>query len=307
MNVAVFGGTGYVGSYLVDALIEHGHQPVLLVRPGSEKKLRQAERCRVEQGQIQDEEAVRRTVEHCDAVFYNIGILRQFPRQSITFQALQYEGARRAMDAAVGVGVKRFLLVSANGAKPDGTAYQRTKYRAEEYLRSTELEGTVFRPSVMFGDPRGRMEFATQLRDEMIRSPLPAPLFYEGLLPIGAGMFRLAPVHVQDVAEIYVRALESPEAVGETYPICGPKALEWRAIIQTIGRAVGKDKWTLPVPAYLVKAAAAIFEGFELFPISQDQLTMLVEGNTCDSSVVFDTYGIEPTAFNEESLAYLRE
>jgi uncharacterized protein YbjT (DUF2867 family) len=307
MNVAVFGGTGYVGSYLVAALIAHGHQPVLLVRPGSEKKLRQAERCRLEPGQIQDEEAVRRTLDHCDAVFYNIGILRQFPRQGITFEALQYEGARRVIDAAVDAGVKRFLLVSANGAKPDGTAYQRTKYHAEEYLRSTELEGTVFRPSVMFGDPRGRMEFATQLRDEMIRSPMPAPLFYEGLLPIGAGKFRLAPVHVQDVAEIYVRALESPQAVGKTYPLCGPKSLEWHVIIQTIGRAVGKEKWTLPVPAYLVKTAAAIFEGFEMFPITRDQLTMLVEGNTCDSSAVFDAFGIEPTAFNEESLAYLRE
>lgn len=307
MKVAVFGGTGYVGSYLSDRLIEHAHHPVMLVRPGDEGKLRHPEHCSVVPGRIQDEQAVRQTVEGCQAAFYNIGILREFPSRGVTFEALQNEGARRAIDAALQAGVRRFLLVSANGAKPDGTAYQRTKFLAEEYLRSTNLDGTIFRPSVMFGDPRGRMEFATQLRDEMIRPPLPAPLFYEGLLPSGAGSFLMAPVHVENVAELYVRALESPEAVGETYLICGPQAVQWRGIIETISRAVGKEKWALPVPAFLVKAAALLFDRFEFFPISRDQLTMLLEGNTCDAAAPFDAYGIDPIPFNEESLAYLRD
>ena len=133
------------------------------------------------EGEIQGNAAVRQTVAQCAAVFYNIGILRQSPRRGITFQALQYEGAGRAMSTALDTGVKRFLLVSANGANRDGSAYQRTKSLTEEYLWSIDLVGTVFRPSVMFGDPRGTMEFATQLRDEMIRSPMPAPLFYHGL------------------------------------------------------------------------------------------------------------------------------
>lgn len=307
MKVAVFGGTGYVGSYVVDRLLEHGHEPVVLVRPGSEEKLRQTAQCTVMQGRIQDDEAVRNTVDGCEAAFYNIGILREFPARGITFHALQYEGARRAMDAALDAGVKRFLLVSANGAKPDGTPYQRTKYLAEEYLRSSNLDGTVFRPSVMFGDPRGRMEFATQLRDEMIRLPMPAPLFYEGLLPFGAGEFRMAPVHVGDVVGIYVGALESPEAAGQTYLICGPQEFAWRDIIKIIGRASGKDKWVLPVPAYMVRAAAMLLEGFEFFPLSRDQLTMLLEGNTCDSSTVFEDYGIQPTPFSERNLAYLAQ
>jgi nucleoside-diphosphate-sugar epimerase len=80
-------------------------------------------------------------------------------------------------------------VIFANGVKADGTGYQRTKYMAEQYLKTTSLQWTVFRPSVLFGDPRDRMEFATQLHRDIVRSPLPAPLFYDGLVPVKAGMF----------------------------------------------------------------------------------------------------------------------
>jgi len=306
MKVAILGGTGFLGSYLVDALIAHGHQPSLLVRPGSQGKIHRVEVCVWIPGEIHEEGALRQVFSECQAVIYNIGILREFPRRNITFESLQYAGACRAMDVAADVGVARFLLTSANGVKPDGTPYQRTKYRAEEYLHCRGLAGTVFRPSVIFGDPRGRMEFATQLHDEIIRAPLPAPLFHKGLIPSNAGTFRMAPIHVKDVAEIYVKALEDPNAIGKTYPLCGPDALEWRAIIKIIGRATGRNKWTYPVPVFPVNVAAAMLEGFSDFPVTRDQITMLLEGNIGDSSDIFDAYGIEPVPFNEESLSYLR-
>lgn len=88
--------------------------------------------------------------------------------------------------------------------------------------------------------------------------------------------------------------------------ICGPDPLQWRDIIKTIGRAVGKDKLAVPLPASLVKLTAAMFEGFEMFPFSRDQLIVLLEGNTCDSSAVLDVFGIEPILFSEQTLAYLR-
>nr|VFJ58645.1 MAG: NADH dehydrogenase [Candidatus Kentron sp. FW] len=307
MKIAILGGTGYLGSYLVDALIARGHQPVLLVRPGSQEKIRNPSRCISILGEIHDKDTLRQVFSQCQAVIYNIGILREFPRKGITFQSLQYQGACRAIDIATELGIERFLLTSANGVKPDGTPYQHTKYLAEKYLRSSQLQATIFRPSVIFGDPRGHMEFATQLCDEIIRSPLPAPLFHKGLLPTNAGTFRVAPIHVKDVADIYVKALEDPNAIGKTYPLCGPDAWEWRLIIKTIGRAIERHKWTCPVPVLPLNIAAAIFETFPTFPITRDQLTMLLEGNTGDSSDVFRAYQINPTPFDETSLSYLRD
>ena len=306
MKVTVFGATGFVGSYLIDELVAQGHLPVALVRPGSEPRLRHAERCRVICGDIGDSTAVTDSVSGCDAVIYNIGILREYPRRDIRFQTLHFEGARRAMDAATEQGVKRFLLMSANGVRADGTAYQRTKYLAEEYLKTTQLDWTIFRPSVVFGDPRGKMEFATQLYDEIIGLPLPLPLFHAGLLPTGAGRFALSPIHVTDVAKVFVRALGMPETAGRSYALGGPQALDWKTILTRIAQATGRQKLALPVPAWNVKLVASLLERFEWFPVTRDQITMLMEGNTCDASAAMAAFDIDPVPFDTDSLTYLR-
>jgi NADH dehydrogenase len=306
MRVALFGGTGFVGGYLIDELLAQGHHPVVLVRPGSEGRLREPARCTPVSGDVSGVQAVSATLEGCDAAIYNIGILREVPVRGITYQALHFEGAKRAMDLAGEVGVPRFLLMSANGVKAEGTAYQRTKYMAEQYLETTDLEWTIFRPSVIFGDPRGRMEFATQLYQEVIRPPMPAPLFFDGLVPMDAGGFQMSPVHVRDVATAFIKSLALPETIGRIVPLCGPDALSWRAILETIATAVGTQKLMVPAPAWGVKAAATLLDQFAFFPVTRDQITMLMEGNTCDSRDIFGTLGIDPVAFTSDSLSYLQ-
>ena len=303
-RIGLFGGTGFVGSYLVDALLAANFHPVVLVRNGSETKLRQLNRCTIVNGDIDDTDAIQRVVKGSDAVIYNIGILREFPKRGITFARLQDEAARRVMDTAAAAGVRRFLLMSANGVKPDGTAYQRSKYNAEAHLQATNLDWTIFRPSVLFGDPRGHMEFATQLSAEIIDSPLPAPLFHAGLLPRDAGGFTLSPVHVSDVAAAFVRALQDPQTIGQTYHLGGPESISWREILKRLAAARERSKMMLPAPAFGVMAAAALLDRFEAFPITRDQVRMLLEGNACPADDLVKL-GIEPKHFAGEALQYL--
>ena len=306
MKVTVFGGTGYVGGYLIDELLDKGHHPVLLVRPESRHKVRQHERCTLVDGDIASPDAIRAALSGADAAIYNIGILRKFPSSGVTYEALHFEGAKRAIDAAEEAGVRRFLLMSANGVKADGTGYQRTKYMAEQHLKSTGLDWTVFRPSVLFGEPRGRMEFATQLYRDIVRSPLPAPLFYEGLLPLNAGEFRMSPVHVKDVASVFVQALEMPETAGQIFTLCGPLSLSWKEILKTIAAAAGTKKRMFPAPVMLLKGLAAALDQYAFFPVTRDQLTMLMEGNTCDEHDALHTFSLEPAPFYTTSLSYLQ-
>lgn len=306
MKIALFGGTGFVGSHLVDALLEAGHEPRLLVRAGSEPKVERADRCTLVEGDVDDRAAIEATLSGADAAVYLIGILRELPERGVTFEALHFEGAKHVMDTAESAGVRRFLLMSANGVKADGTAYQRTKYLAEQYLATTALEWTVFRPSVLFGDPRGRMEFATQLRRDIIDSPLPAPLFHSGLLPLNAGRFEMSPVHVDDVAQAFVASLESPDTVGQVLPLGGGRDLSWREILETIAAAVGRRKLMLPAPAWAVSAAAGLLERFPDFPITRDQIRMLLEGNTADDRALRER-GITPRPFAAETLDYLNQ
>ena len=100
MKVAIIGGTGFVGSYIVDALLDAGHEPHVLVRSGSEGKLHRANECEVTSGDLDSPDAVDGVVSGCDAVIYNVGILREFPREGITFEALQYQGAVTVAEAA---------------------------------------------------------------------------------------------------------------------------------------------------------------------------------------------------------------
>jgi NADH dehydrogenase len=307
VNVSLIGGTGFVGSHVVTALVEAGHRPRLLYRDSQQGPLAELDQCEVVRGVVEDPAAVAECVDGADAVIYLIGILREFPSKGITFEDLQHRGVSRTIAAAEGAGVDRFLLMSAVGARPEGTPYQRTKFLAEEDLRASGLRWTVFRPSVIYGNPRGRMEFCTQLRRDIIDSPLPAPLFYPGVLPLGAGSFQLAPVAVEDVAQAFVRSLDRPETEGRVLELCGPDPKSWKEILQTIAAAVGKRKLMLPAPALGVKAIATLFGGQPWFPITRDQITMLLEGNVCADDSAFPLLGIERTRFDIDSLAYLRD
>jgi len=307
MKVAVFGSTGFIGSYLIDALISRNYEPCVLTRPGSESRLHHAKACTIISGDVDDRTAVRETIRKSDAVIYNVGILREIPSRNITFQKLHFDAAKRCMETAVECGTPRFILMSANGARPDGTPYQKTKYMAEQFLATTNLQWTVFRPSVVFGDPRGKMEFATQLRNQIVNPPLPMPLFHEGLIPFRAGRFKLSPVHVANVAEAFVRALDDASTIGKILPLGGPDNLDWRSILLAIAHAVNKEKLAIPAPVWAVRLVANIFDRYEWFPVTADQISMLVEGNTCDATETMSMLQIDPIPFNSDTLAYLND
>jgi uncharacterized protein YbjT (DUF2867 family) len=225
--------------------------------------------------------ALDRCLEGSDAVIYLIGILREFPSRGVTFDALQRVGVEDTIAAAKRQGWDRFILMSANGVHVEGTPYQRSKALAEAALKASGLRWTIFRPSVIFGDPDGRMEFCSQLKKDIIDSPMPAPLFYSGLIPKNAGGFELAPVHVDDVAAAFVLALTESRTESQTYSLCGPQRLSWKAILTTIAAASGKTKLMLPAPAMAIKATAGLLDRYPWFPISRDQIKMLMEGNVC--------------------------
>jgi uncharacterized protein YbjT (DUF2867 family) len=306
MRVAVIGGTGFVGVHLVDRLLSEGHRPRLLVRSGSGHKVEQAAACELVPGDLEQTGALDQCLEGAAAVIYLVGLLRELPAQGITFDTMHRIGVERTLAAAKSQGVDRFLLMSANGVRPDGTPYQRTKFQAEESLRASGLRWTIFRPSVIYGDPRGRLELCSQLKRDIIDSPLPAPLFFPGWLPTRAGEFQLAPVAVQDVAAAFTLALTDPSTESQTYSLCGPDRLSWRSILETIAAACGRTKWMLPAPALAVGAVAGLLDRFAWFPITKDQLQMLLEGNVCYENDGFARLGLVPSRFGPEALAYLR-
>ena len=304
VKIAIFGGTGFVGGYLVDALLSAGHEPVLLVRAGSEHKVRQSQLVKIVSGDLANLRAVEAAVDGVDAVIYNIGILREQPRKGITFERLQYRGAVRVIEAARRAGVSRLLLMSANGVRVPGTPYQETKYRAEEFARHSGMDVTIFRPSVIFGDPRGTYEFASQLHQEMVSPPLPGVGFQNGWSN-ESGEIRMSPVHVEDVAKAFVDALGNSETIGKTYLLGGPESLSWNDMIRRVAAATGRRKTIVPMPIGVMRIGATMLDWLPFFPVTRDQLTMLSEGNEVETDDVRNLTGREPTPFAADTLDYL--
>jgi uncharacterized protein YbjT (DUF2867 family) len=305
MRVAIFGGTGFVGAYLVDALIEAGHTPSLLVRSGSESKITRTDQCRLISGSLSDQKSIAETVDECDAVIYNVGILRENPGQDATFENAHYRGVVNVIDAVSKAGVKRFILMSANGIHPPRTPYQATKCRAEEYVKQSDLAYTIFRPSVIFGEPRAKMEIATQLYHEMIRPPIPAIGFHTGLKP-STGAIMMSPVYVQDVADAFVNSLDNPATFSNEYALGGPQEISWSGMLECIAKTVGKKKIILPMPISFMKMAAALLDWIPAFPVTRDQLAMLAQGNTASDEALRTLIDRDPVPFIPETLAYLR-
>lgn len=305
-HIAIIGGTGFVGSYLVDALHAAGHRTSLLVRAGSEARVRRADGQRITHGDLEDTAAICAMLEGCDAVIYLVGILREERSRGVTFRKMQYEGVVRAADAAKSKGVLRFLLMSANGVEAAATPYQQTKLDAERYVEEIGMKFTVLRPSVIFGDPRGRMEIATQLRKDMVDMPFPAVGFYSGLTP-SSGRVMMAPVHVGDVAGAFVAALGDDSTIGETFELCGPDVLSWDEMISRVAAAVGRKKSIMPMPLGLMKIAATALDWMPVFPVTRDQLTMLQQNNICSNNRMAALVDRTPVAFTPDTLSYLRK
>lgn len=307
MRVALFGGSGFIGQYLAGELVNQGHCPILFVRPGSQSKIPDTTGMELVPGTFSDPPPVAQAIAGAAAVIYSIGLIREYPRRGITFQQAHFDYARMVIDAARQNGVGRFILISANGVRPEGTAYQCTKYAAEEYLRNSGLDWTIFRPSVVFGDPKGQMELATQLYRQLVKPWIPVPLFFDGLNLGQAGRFEISPVHVIDLSAAVVKALGMVETAGQTYAVGGPETLTWETMIKRIAAAGGRRKRYLPVPVGPVKIVARILGRWSWFPLAADQITMLLEGNVCPPENLSQVFGIEPKQFDSEQLIYLRD
>lgn len=299
MKVFVTGGTGFVGSYVLAALRKSGHDVRILIRKGSERKIPNATGIGIVHGELGGPPGWESSLAGVDAVVHLVGIIREFPSRGITFQKLHAQATRQIVTAAVNAGVGKIVHMSANGASEKGvSAYQRTKWAGERAVMESGLEWTIFRPSVIFGNPYGLMELASELA-KIVRFAPVVPVF-------GDGMYEMEPVAVENVAECFSKALTEPSAANRIFHLGGGEVRTFRDITKIVGQAIGrKNTPTVGVPFAVMRPLARALGKFSFFPVTVDQLDMLRQGNVCPEADWRRTFSITPKRFEPENLRYL--
>jgi len=304
-KVAVFGGTGFIGSYILESLVNNSYQPTVLVREKSMPNLPKIKNIEIVTGKLDCSQSIHDTIKNCETIIYSIGIIKEFPSRGVTFSKLHFEYFKNIVDISLKYKIKKIIYISANGVNNTGTGYQTSKYDAEQYLIENYTNWTIFRPSVVFGDPKDKMEFVTQLKEDIIDKFIPAPLFFR-INPFKYNtFFKSNPVHVQDLAELVVKSIDSTNAKSQIYQVGGPIQASWSSMLKAISHVVGKRKLSLPVPISIVQFIATIFDKLNVLPITAVQIRMLKENNICNSESIFHDFGIKPTGFNADSIKYL--
>ncbi|HEY6007492.1 MAG TPA: complex I NDUFA9 subunit family protein [Geobacteraceae bacterium] len=293
MLIFISGATGFIGGHLRRTLLARGHRLRLLAHRTAEAPTAGVETVN---GDVTRKESYAAMVRGCDAVINLVGIIREFPGKGVTFERLHVEATGAMVAAAREAGVGRYLQMSALGTRPDATSrYHRSKYRAEEQVRASGLDWTILRPSIVFGPRDG---FVNILAGQ-IRSLPAVPV-------IGDGAYRIQPISADDVARCFADALELPGTVAQTFELCGPDRLTYNNMLDTIGRVLGKGRVIkLHSPLGLMKLIVPVFQTLPFFPITMDQLTMLVEENVCDGRWR-ETFRFEPKGFEAGIREYLQ-
>jgi len=194
-------------------------------------------------------------------------------------------------------GISRYLQMSALGSRPDAVSgYHRSKYQAEELVAASGLDYTIFRPSLIFGP-----------KDAFVNMIAGFIKSYSVVPVIGDGKYRLQPIAADDVARCFAIALEKSNTSGEVYTICGPDRLSYLEIVDAVSQALGRH-FVLKVknPLLLMKLVTPLLERFPFYPVTSDQITMLLEESICDGSWT-ETFGFEPAGFEAGIRKYLSQ
>ncbi len=294
----VFGGSGFIGRYVVQKLAQQGWQVRVAVRrPDAALFLKTSGGI----GQvtpiavnIRDERSVRAAVDGADTVVNLVGILHQSGAQ--TFAAVQAAGAGRVAAAARAAGVKQLVHLSAIGADANSAStYARTKAEGEAAVRRGFPEAIILRPSIVFGPED---DFFNRFARMALVSPV-LPL-------VGGGTTKFQPVYVVDVAAAVMRALEDAGSAGKTYELGGPQVYSFRDLLEIMLRAIGRRRCLVGLPFGLATLQAALLQLLPNPILTVDQVRLLRHDNVVGATALtFRDLGIMPTGLDLVLPTYL--
>ena len=283
----VFGGSGFIGRYVVKRLAQQGYivrvpsrdpEGALFLKPmgavGQVVPL---------YASVTNEATVHRAVEGAEVVINLVGVLTE--SRAASFQAIHTEGAERIARLSAAAGVRRLVHISAIGADPASPSrYAATKGKAEQAVLAAFPKAVILRPSLVFG-----LEDAFFNRFAAIARLAP-------FMPVIAGDTKMQPVFVSNVADAVMAALDSSESEGKIFELGGPRVWTFREILAFILKTTRRHRTLVDIPMGIARLQAAILQHVPGKPLTPDQLLMLSKDNVVSPNALgLADLGIVPT------------
>lgn len=266
-NVAtVFGGSGFIGRYVVQRLAARGYV-VRVVGRNAEKAKDLMVTGAVGQvvalyGSFSNPATITRSIEGADLVVNLIGIL------SGDFERVQAQGPGMIARAAAEAGVRRMVQISAIGADAASpSSYARTKAAGEQAVHAAMPTATILRPSIVFG------------AEDKFFNRFGAMAMYSPIMPVICGNTRFQPVYVGDVADAVIAGLERDDTMGATFELGGPRIYTFRELLVWILHETRRHRALIEVPLKLAQLQARLAELVPGKPFTRDQLLLLQHDN----------------------------
>lgn len=274
-QIAILGGSGFVGRHLVSRLRQDGHELRVLTRDARRCAVLELPDSAIVEVRDFEQATLVAALQGCDVVINLIGILNEKGHDGDGFYAVHERLPREVLRACRPLGIGRYLHMSALGAEAGGAPshYLRSKgagNNAVNFESADEVAWTLIQPSVIFGpDDSLFMRFAGLLKW--------LPVF-----PLACPQARFAPVWVGDVAEVFVRCLDNSATHNQSVEVCGPEVMSLREIVGFAAEHSGRRRWIIPLPGFLSALQANVMEYLPGKPFSRDNYQSTKIDSVCN-------------------------
>jgi uncharacterized protein YbjT (DUF2867 family) len=254
-DILLIGGNGFVGRVIAAQLQLAGYS--VLVPTGhlvSARELRMLPKVHIEEADVHEFDELQSLcgrIKHNGAVINLVGVLHDKPAQPYgkVFKAAHVDLPKNIITAMQLHGLKRYLHMSALGADSQGPSmYQRSKGNGEAAVKASNLDWTIFRPSVIFGAQDQFINLFSKLT-----KLFPA-------MPLANHQAKFQPVSVDDVASAFVKSLSMPKTIHQSYDLVGPMVYTMKEIVEFAARKAKTSCAIIPVPAFVGYLQALAFE-----------------------------------------------
>jgi NADH dehydrogenase len=298
----VFGGSGFLGRYVVKRLAHQGFIVRVAVRDPEAalflKPMGAVGQVVPLYASVTNEGTVHRAVAGAEFVVNLVGLLTE--SRAASFQAVHAEGAERIARLSAASGVRRLVQMSAIGADPESPSrYGSTKGKAEQAVTAAFPTATILRPSLVFG---AEDKFFNRFAEIARIAPF---------MPVICGDTKMQPVYVADVADAVMAALMPDAAMGDAamgkvYELGGPRVWTFREILAFILTQTRRHKRLVNIPMAIARLQADILQHMPGKPLTPDQLLMLTKDNVVSPDALgLADLGITPTPVELVVPAYL--